>query len=279
MGSFSNREIATALWLAAFLAYALPRGHAYRSVAALLRSFFRAKVQLLVWLMVLYSAISVALLAMVGLWDLSLLRDTIMWFCVVAIGLLFRYTTSKAQYTFRRILTDAIAFTVVLAFVVSKYTLSLPVELILVPIVTLLTMTVAYGRAKPEFAVATKMAQWVLAATGLALLAYASVRAFSNLPSLVTMDTVKSIALEPLLTLMAVPFLYGVSFAVTYEAVFIRLGFFQKMDSQTRRYAHRRIRAYAGLSLGKLQHLLDKHGMDLARASTKDDVDKLVQRR
>jgi hypothetical protein len=277
MGIFNNRELATFLWLAVFLAFAFAHADVRRSFARVLQTFFCVTLQVLVWAMLFYSTAMVALLARFRLWNATLLKDTIIWFCVVAVSMLFRYGTSSDGSTmFRKVATDALTAAVVLEFLINTYTFSLPVELVIVPVVTVLSMAAAYGKLRTEYVAASRVAQWIVAGFVLIVLAHVIVGALSDLRRLGSMDTVRSIVLEPVLSVLLIPLLYAMSLRSKYEEVFIRLNLDKDKNPDVVRYARRRITTHAGLNLGKLQSLLRRQLPELMRIKTREDVDRLI---
>ncbi|WP_338825518.1 hypothetical protein MHOCP_10940 [Moorella humiferrea] len=138
---FNNREIATAFWFIVFLAFALRKADIRKSFMAVLRAFCQFKILLSVFLMVFYTLAVVRLLAAIGLWKVSLLKDTIVWLCVNAMAMMIRFITSDdAENIFQKVLTDSFKCIIVLEFLVNTYTFSLPTELVLVPILALIAM-------------------------------------------------------------------------------------------------------------------------------------------
>ncbi|WP_338834801.1 hypothetical protein MHLNE_11110 [Moorella humiferrea] len=280
MGPFNNREIATAFWVIVFLAFSLRKADIRKSFAAVLRAFCQFKILLSVFLMVLYTVAVVRLLAAIGLWKVSLLKDTIVWFCVNAMAMMIRFVTSDdAENIFQKVLTDSFKIVIVLEFLVNTYTFSFPTELVLVPILTLIAMVDVIASSDEKYSAVAKITKWVQMVISFVILAIVVNRAISNFQTLLSLDTFRSIALAPLLSLLFTPFLYVMVLISKYELVFLRLNFGLEKERGLKRYARRRILIYAGLSLRKLQHLLRNHAGDLMHIQTKADVDRLVQRR
>jgi hypothetical protein len=277
MGIFNNRELATLVWLTAFLAYSFTHANVRKSFVAVLRTFFCIRIQAWVWLMLLYCAAIEVVLAKVKLWNSALLKDTAIWFCVVALSMMFRHSTSSDSASiFRKVATDTITATILLEFLLNNYTFSLPVELVIGPVATLLAMMAAYGSTQTQYAAASRLVRWILAILGFVVLAHAIGRAFSDLRTLGSMDTVRNVVVEPILSLLLIPLLYAMSLVSMYEQVFLRLDLDREKDPKLVHYARRRIRTHAGLSLGKLHRLLSHHAMGLMDIRTQADVDLLM---
>lgn len=280
MGLFNNREIATVVWVILFLAFAMRKSDIRKSFTAVLRAFCHFKILLPVCLMVLYTAAAVMLLTAIGLWNVSLLKDTILWFCLSAMAMMMRFVTSDdAENIFQKVLIDSIKIVIVLEFLVNAYTFSLPAELVIVPILTLIAMVDVVASSDEKGSVVAKVTKGAQTVVGFVILAIVASRAISDLQTLHSLDTFRSITLAPLLSLLFSPFLYVMVLISKYELVFLRLNFGMEKERGLKRYARRRILMHAGLSLRKLQHLLRNHAVDLMHIQTEADVDRLVQRR
>jgi len=280
MGPFNHREIATAFWLLVLLTFALRKAEIRKSLAAVLRAFFHLKILVPVCLMVLYTATAVTLLAAIGLWNVFLLKDTIVWFCVSAMAMTIRFVTSDdAENIFHKVLTDSIKIVIVLEFIVNTYTFSLPAELIIMPVLTLIVIVDAVAGSDKEYSAVAKVTKGALTVVGFVILAIIVYHAISDLQTLHSLNTVRSIALAPLLSVLFSPFLYVMVLISKYELVFLRLDFGMEKERGLKRYARRRILMHAGFSLKKLQLLLRNHAVDLIHIQTEADVDRLVQPR
>jgi hypothetical protein len=278
MGPFNNREVAAAIWLVLFMGWALGKADIRRSLAALVRSFCHVKIIVPVCLMVLYTAAIVALLATVSFWNISLLKDTIVWFCVSAMAMMMRFVTSRDPGNiFRKVLVDNIKVIIVLEFLVNTYTFPLVVELILVPVLTFVAMLGAFADYDKKYSAVSKLIKGLQVVVGFVILGIVVSRAISDLQNLKSLDTFRSIALAPVLCLLFSPFLYAVVLMSKYEQVFLRLNLGREKETKLRRYARRRILAHAGLSLKRLQQLLRNHAADIMRLETEADVDRLLK--
>ncbi len=278
MVTFNNREIAIAFWLLILAAWAMRNADIRKSLASVLRLFFRLKIFVPFILMILYTAAAVILLDAVNLWNIPLLKDTIMWFCVFAMAMMMQFVTSdNAENIFQKILVDSIKVVIIIEFLVNTYTLSLPAELVIVPVLSIVAMLDVFANSDKQYSMVAKFTKGVQIVIGFLILAIALGKAISDLHNLQTLDTVRSIALAPLLSLLFSPFLYVMVLASKYELIFWRLDLGMEKERRLKRYARFQILMYAGLSLRKLQHILRNNAADLMHIQTKADVDCLVQ--
>ncbi|MGO4129537.1 hypothetical protein AB4Z01_34435 [Inquilinus sp. YAF38] len=220
---FSNREIAGYIWLALFLgATALNRG-VRAAFIDLLRMFFKPLILIPLGLAGVYISAWVVVFAYVGIWTTTNLKTTILWALSFAFATMFDINrVSEDRTFFTKAVREAFAITGVLTFMVEFYSFSLPVELIAVPLLTLLgTIHIAAG--KPEHAQVKRLTGGLLAVIGLSYLGYSFYRTALDLKAFATLDNIREFGLPILLTLFFLPFLYALVVYVVYERSFVGL--------------------------------------------------------
>jgi len=279
MGPFNNREVATAFWLFVFAVWALRKKDIRRSTGEVLRVFWHFKIVAPVILMLLYVAGVVALLVAIGMWEVGLLKDTIVWFLVGAMAMMMRFATADDNDDiFWKILTDSIKIVILLEFLFNTYTFSLIIELILVPLLTFIAMIDVVASMNEEHAIVARLAKGIQMVAGFVILGVALNRAISDFQNLKSLDTFRSIALAPFLSVLTFPFIYVMLVISKYELVFLRLNLDSEKTRRLKHYAQRKIIMYAGISLKRVQHLLRHHIVDLMHIHKKSDVDNFLDR-
>ena len=125
MGPFNNREIAIFIWLLLFIAFVLRKADVRKSLKTLVWTFCKIQILTVVSLMLLYVVLIVLVLRAVGVWEFTLFKDTVVWFCA-ALGMMMRFNISdKAENVFRKVLVDSVKVVILLEFLVNTYTFSL----------------------------------------------------------------------------------------------------------------------------------------------------------
>lgn len=239
--AFNNRERAVAVWLAVFITWALTRRSIREALWAALKSALHPKLALSWVAMLAYVGTIVTLLQWWRFWDGSLIKDTVYW--VVGVGgvSLVQVGSGGGTKGLKAALRGAVGVTIALEFVVDLHTFSLLVEMVLVPLAALLVGMSVVAGASEEYTPVRKALDGLLGVLGLFLIAKAVSGIMAAPEALVTADTARLFALPPLLTVLYLPFLYAYGLFVTYESLFIRLGFFLKDDPALRSFAKRRI--------------------------------------
>jgi hypothetical protein len=273
---FNNREIATAIWLTLFAAWILTKSDLRKSLAAVIRSFLAWKILASFAAMALYGTLIVLALFAIGFWQPAMIKDTVEWFLFTAVAMQMRFAISRDNVKILRyVFFDNVKIIIVVEFILNTYVMPLPAELVLVPIITFLTSIMTVAQMDEKHALIAKASMLVLGTVGFVVLGFAVLRAISDYRSLGTMNTVRSIAFPPLMSILLVPFIYVMLCVYAYDEAFIRLTIGREKTSKVVRYAKRRIFFHCGLSLRKLRDLTSRP-REMMRIESNEDVDRLL---
>jgi len=241
-------------------------------------AFGRRKILTLVVLMALYTAVMVWVLYAVQAWTMALLKDTVIWFVLSGLVLAFSSVTlGRDENLFTKVLSRNLKVTVVIEFLMNTYTFSLHGELILIFVTALFGLTEAVSRINVKYSQVTRLTRGLQAVIGIAVLAFAIAKAVTDFTALRTIDSVRSVLLAPVLSLLLVPFIYLLALYVAYELIFFRIGLGKELSPAIVRYAKRHLVSHLGLSLWKARAFHEAHALDLMRVQTKEDLDKLLK--
>ncbi len=238
---FNNREIATAIWLTLFAIWILTKSNVRTSIAGVFRAFLSWKILTCVAAMLLYTGAIVAVLYAIGFWQLPMIKDTVLWFCFTAFATVMRFSTSRNNDNImRKVFADNLKLIIFLEFLIGSYVMSLPAELVFVPFVTLIVLLDTVAKLNEEHAVVAKLTTFLLAIIGFAILGFAVSHAIGDFRNLGTMNTVRTIAFPPLMSIAFIPFIYALVMIAAYESIFIRLAVGRDKAPDVVRYAKRR---------------------------------------
>jgi len=245
---------------------------------AVLRALLRIKILVPICLMVVYTATVAFILAVIDLWNVSLLKDTIVWFCFSAMAMMMRFMTADdTDNMFGKTVSDSVRIVIVVEFLVNTYTFSLPVEIVTIPILALIAVFDVVASTDKQYEIVAKLMKGLQVFIGFIILAIVLKRAVADLQNINSLDTIRSIVLAPCLSLIFFPFLYVMVLISKYELVFLRLTFGPSKNPKVLHYARRSIILHAGLNLRRVQCLLKNHVVDLMHIQTNADVDRLVK--
>ena len=204
--------------------------------------------------MIAYTAGIVFVLYQINFWNISLLKDTVVWFCFTAIVLCVNLVTSETdQNLFRKVIVDTIKIVIIIEFIVNAYTFSLVVELVLIPVVTFIVILEVFAKTDEKNSSVAKLMNGLLIIIGIVILIFVISNVVSDYKNFVSLDTLRKFLLPPLLTILFLPFIYFIVLFSTYEQLFVQLNLGYEKSKKLKRYAKREIIKHCLLSLKKVK--------------------------
>lgn len=207
------REKAAVLWAITVLTFAVARedgaGSSFRSVV---RAFFAPKLQLLFGSAALYCAGVVALARWLDAWHMATLKATVYWFVSGGVVLTGRAVSHAAPFDFgfyRKLLRDAVRFTIVVEFLVNLYVFPFLAELVLVPTIIFFVAMQVVAANDDSLTEARKPIGAMMAAISVFLLAHVIVGILHDPGGLLTKENVETLLVAPVLTFAFIPFLWA----------------------------------------------------------------------
>ncbi len=273
---FTNREIAVTIWLGVVLLWSVTKPPIRTSLLGVIRAFFAWKILASVTFLATCTVAAVWLLHQSGFWTLTILKETVLWFCLTGLVLMFSAMTSDHdENVLQASLRDSVKFIIVFEFLVSEYTFPLAAELVLVPVLTFIAMVNVVAESREEHASAAKLLGWVQAIAGLAILIYAVRAAASDLATLNNFDTARKILVAPVLSILLAPAIYMVLLVSTYETLFLRLRWPER-DRDFLSFAKRRLIGYLGLSVRRIRAFMRGPASKLTAVRTREELELLL---
>jgi hypothetical protein len=273
----NNREVATAIWLFGFLGWSLRFPDVRRSSLALLRALIEPKIMATLLVALGYVGLLLLLLSQIGIWKPVLVKDTIFWFLFTGIATAFSLIGSwKGESLLRILLHDALRISIIIEFLTGTYTLSLPLEMLLVPLLVLLAIMETMADSGFEQLSMKRAIKWVQGTLGLAILGIAVRDALVDWQHVRSIESLRSLILAPLLSLLFIPFVYGLLLYVTYEKLFVLLKLGAENDASLQAHAKRRLLRHFGLRVSLLRRFAECRHQEVLHVRSKADLDSLL---
>ena len=234
----SNREIATLVWLGLFLIWTLMMPKIRQSMGGVIKAFCQPVILKVVGLAVLYITCSVWLLYRLGIWTADFTYSTLTWavtFALVAVFEANKMSSDKRHIA--KIIREVINVTAVLIFIIELHSFSLIIELISLPILIIITAMYELAKIKDEHAAVEKLLGKILVVVALAYLWNSIWGIWAGYEEINGLDTLRAFLIPILLSLLFLPFLFGLGVYMAYERIFTYLSL--RMDEKLLRYAKR----------------------------------------
>ena len=237
LDSVNTREAAAAIWLFLFAIFVVVSRSTRPSAIGVLRALIKPVLLVPLAIAALYSAAEILALQRWGLWSAANLKTTILWLVTFAFVTMFEVATAKDQpASFAKITRDVVSVTAVLVFVTGLHTFPLIVELIALPVVTLIALTGEFARHRPEHAHVARLLGCTTTVIGLSYLGFSLLKTVEHWQKAATWAIISELVMPILLSLGFLPFLYGWRTYVAYNSMFATIGIFG-IDSRLVPYA------------------------------------------
>lgn len=244
---FNTREIATGFWLLVILACSLASRPVRDSLGGVVSALCSRKLLTPAVLLGACTAGIVWVLYVMGVWTQALLKDTILWYLLTGPALAFSVAIKSAKEGIARVvLRRSVKAVLILQFLVTTHTFSMPVEFVLTPVLAVLAVLDAFADTDPRYAQVKKLTSALMALSGLAILASAIGKAVASYASL-DLDALRRILLGPALSIASIPFIQLLAVYVGYEELFTILKANRQVDRRVRRHAKWRLMRLLGM--------------------------------
>lgn len=224
--SFNNRETAVAIWVGLIMVLLIGSKGVRNSITGILKSFFAWKISVTVGSIVIYTVAMVYLLFRIHMWELSILKDTIFWFCGVGFMQLFKVTKAPDISYYKKLAIESIKITIILEFIANLYVFNLAVELPLVFIIIVFSMMKPMTEREAQYKDVKKVVSVVLTTISAITIIFSIYKTTVHYKEFFSPENLKAIALSPILTLCFLPLLYLIALASAYETFFVHLDFY-----------------------------------------------------
>lgn len=256
MDIFSTRELATAFWVGAILiavGMAIVTNKKIRQgFIGVLKCFFNRKLRKLWEIYFLYIGIITLMFSRFPIWKNIYLKDIILWTLFSGLTICMNAVASEADEKYiSKVLKDNIRFTVVTEFLLSTFTFSLWVELIIIPITTVIVLFDTVAEHKSDAIAVHKLLQDVMAFAGLCVILQTVRVGILEYRELNVINTLVSFFIPIVYLLLVTPLEYAFELYSKYEMLFIQMHFKEPSDKMVQRKRHLKVIKACGLSVRK----------------------------
>lgn len=257
MDIFSTRELAMAFWVGAILiavGMAIVTNKKIRQgFIGVLKCFFNRKLRKLWEIYFLYIGIITLMFSRFPIWKNIYLKDIILWTLFSGLTICMNAVAGEADEKYiSKVLKDNIRFTVVTEFLLSTFTFSLWVELIIIPITTVIVLFDTVAEHKSDAIAVHKLLQDVMAFAGLCVILQTVRVGILEYRELNVINTLVSFFIPIVYLLLVTPLEYAFELYSKYEMLFIQMHFKEPSDKMVRRKRHLKVIKVCGLSVKRI---------------------------
>ena len=263
MDIFSTRELATAFWTGIILVAVgmaiVTNKKARKSFIEVLKCFFGRKIRMLWEIYFLYIGIITFLFSRLPIWESIYLKDIIIWTLFSGLTICINAVAGEADEKYiLKVLKDNIRFTMVTELLLSSFTFSFWVELIIIPITTVIVLFDTVAEHKSDAIAVHKLLQDVIAFAGLCVILQTVRVGILEYRELNVINTLVSFFIPIVYLLLVTPLEYAFELYSKYEMLFIQMHFKEPSDKMVQRKRHLKVIKVCGLSVKRIM-LFQKH--------------------
>lgn len=269
----NTREISILLWLTVFFMLSLKNKGIQKSYVQLLKSLFQNKILIILLLHIFSTVLSIYLPNHLGIWTSLNIKIVSLWFIFTSFAGTVEYVTDRKQ-TLTILIYDQIKLLIIIEFIAGLKTFALPIELIIVPFIGFAVILNAFVKAMPNGTAAEKFPEWILVVFGISVFTLGVAELFD--PDANIAKLIEGMSAPVALSILSIPYLYGLFMYAAYEEVFSIINAFNKNDALVRRYAKYYVLKTFHFSLSKLRNARGRLEYDLSNAQSKVEVRLIV---
>ncbi len=219
---FSTREVALVIWFLVFLIFVSRTKDVRHSIVGVIKAFFDRKLIVAFSTLLLYILFIILILSYIGFWDISLLKDTVLWPLFSGIVLFMNINKVENVNYFSKLIKDNIKIIAIWEFLFNFYTLSLVWELVFIPIVFMFSVIEAFAEHSSKQEESHKkvvaLCKNILGLIGLVMIGYVIYRTITEYKLLLSISNLKSFLLPIILTTLTLPYFYALALYMNYES-------------------------------------------------------------
>jgi hypothetical protein len=275
---FKSREIATIIWLAILTIILMVNKTTRKSISDVCRILFTRLFITLFISICVYTSLILACLSEFNLWDVTLLKETIIWIVFTAFVVCIKSSPEmKKTIDLKKMFVDNFKIVLLIEFISNAYSFNLLTEIIFLPMILFIVICSTYIERKTEYSKVRPIFSFVQAVFGIAIIWNGIWGFIINIKTISMFDTVKDFALTPLLNIAFIPFIYGFAIFIVYDSIKTRLKMGSEKPPKLINYCMRRIFYSFNINLFKLNDFLTKHVRDLMRIKEENEINRILK--
>jgi hypothetical protein len=270
--SISTRETALIFWLIVIFCFTIGSKRTRQTAVKLLQFIFWSKLTVYFVLIALYTIGTTYLLSEMSLWNVSQLKNTLIWYFTVAAASLSDITNQQETNYFRSKLKEIVGLTAIVQFIVGVYCFHLAIELLIIPVAILLACVIVFAERTERNKPIAKYLKKFVSISGIFLAGYVIYKIIFDFKSFANRSTLEDFLLPAALTLLFLPGLYLLSVIITHNDVFQTAK--GRIPKTLRLYA--RFKVLIAFHFNKIDLRRWEHMTFLRQVRNKEDIDNII---
>lgn len=253
MNNLSSRELATIIWGLILLIYVITKKETRNSIYNLLKIFFGKKLSIL-WLIYLLYVLGITILfSKLSLWKNIYLKDIVIWTLFSGLINYLNAVSREADENYiTKIVKDNFKLVIIFEFIISTFTFSIIVELLIIPIFTIISIMSLVSERDLKYQKVHKLTNYLLIVLGLIFICKTIELGISEYRQLNIFDTLISFLVPITYLILTLPLIYIINLYSKYEILFLRMSFKEGEDKKVNKKRHFDVIKICNISVRKV---------------------------
>ena len=278
MDIFTNREIATIIWVTLFILRFSFEKQIRTSILNIIKIALKIKILIYFFSYLCYISLIIYSFYYFELWDITYLKENIIWFTFSGLPIGLIVATNKLERGFwKRLILKNLKLIGFVEFIISSFTFSLIVELLIIPIITLIVLINTVLKFNEENKDLEKFTNIILTFFGFFILSYSLYKSITEIHLIGNASHLKSFLFPVVYSIMSIPYMYIYKLIVVYELLFMKLRFGKKRSRKLNLLIKLRLLLFCNIQIKKLQIAANMNNYNLMSISSKDEIDVMIR--
>ena len=280
LGLFTNRELAIATWLILFIILisilSIHNKDLRKSIFNVFKTLLSKPLRILIITLVIYFFVVTYLLSILSFWKNAYLKDIVLWFTLSGIYFAMKSVDSdNSGHYIRNYIKQNIQFSIFINFIVSYFTFSYFVELLLQLFLCLLIIFNVFTKEKIEYKIVYDLSNILLVILGLYFYAKAFGSILTQYDELLNLDTFISFLIPFIYMIVCIPLVFFFEVYAMYETLFLRLSFKTIKDKKLLNHRKWEIFKLCKLSIPRIRYFEKNFLFNLYQKISEEEVQSI----
>lgn len=274
---FSTREIASAIWIFIIIIFLAIKKDIRMAFFNVLKAVLNKHIIVPFIILLLYTIGISIIFNFLGIEIINFIKDIVLWFLFAGVPFAYSSINNKEiglQY-FKKYVIDNIKVIAILQFIISTFTFSIWIELLIFPVITFIVLLEAVSSKDNKYNRVEKFLSNILSILGFIILFFALQNAVTTYNNYGTINLLITFLIPFVLSIFYVPITYLFIMYAKYELLFCKIEFAIN-EKNKKRYKIILVKSFK-LSFKKINYYLKNCIYKLYKNINDEDFLKLIK--
>lgn len=277
MGKLSSRECATIIWGVILIIYVITKKETRNASYNVIKIFFGKKLRIL-WIVYFLYVVGITILfSKLSLWKNVYLKDVIIWTLFSGLINYMNAVSREADENYIiKLIKENLKLIIIFEFIMSTFTFNILVELLIIPIFTLISILSFVSERDAKYKNVYKLTNSVSGILGFVFLYKTIEVGVNEYQQLNVRDTLISFLIPIIYLVLTLPLIYIISLYSKYELLFLRMSFKEGNDKKVNKKRRFDVLRICNISVKKVRIFTYEFLPRMYKGITDEEFDNLL---